>query len=266
VNGDIEIRGLGVTFDGASVLEGLDLRVGSGEFVALVGPNGAGKTTFLRALLGLVPHEGSVGIDGIQGGRNSRRRRARRVAFVAQRPVIPGSMRAFDYVMLGRTPHIGHLGREGRSDIGVAREIVEFLDLAPFAQRRLGTLSGGELQRVVLARALAQEPAVLLLDEPTSALDIGQGQRVLQLVDDIRRERALTVVSAMHDLSLAGQFADVVVLLNAGKVVASGPPESVLTAERIGEFYGANVHVVTDPHLGVIVAPTRSRSNGEDPT
>ncbi|MCC7078617.1 MAG: ABC transporter ATP-binding protein [Acidimicrobiia bacterium] len=260
---EIVIRNLSVRLGGTCVIDDLDLTVTGGHLSVLIGPNGAGKTTLLRAVLGLVPYEGEIELPGLSPAGGGRRELARLVAFVAQRPVIPEGMAVFDYVLLGRTPYIGYLGRERAADLEVTAEALELLDLGRFADRHLGSLSGGQLQRAVLARALAQEPSVLLLDEPTSALDIGQAQRVLELVDRIRRERGLTVLAAMHDLSLAGQFADALVLLNEGRTVAVGPPEAVLTADVIGEYYGATVHVFHDPDLGVVVAPAKTRRRPE---
>src|SRR3712207_5983642 len=138
-------------------------------------------------------------------------------------------MAVLDYVMLGRTPHISPLGRESAADLAVVDSVLRRLELLPFAGRMLSTLSGGERQRAFLARALAQEAPLLLLDEPTSALDIGHQQDVLELVDELRRDSALTVLATMHDLSVAGEYADRLVLMAGGRVVAAGPPREVLT-------------------------------------
>src|SRR4030095_8383432 len=148
------------------------------------------------------------------------------------------------YVLLGRTPYIAPLGRESRSDLHAVEEVLVLLDLRQFAARRLETLSGGERQRVFLARALAQGAPILLLDEPTSALDIGHQQEVLELVDRLRTERDLTVLATMHDLSTAGQYADRLVLLAGGRVVAAGPPREVLTEANLAKHYRVRVRVI----------------------
>jgi iron complex transport system ATP-binding protein len=167
-------------------------------------------------------------------------------------------MTVADYVTLGRTPYIPYLGMEGSRDLEVVSAVLERLELAPLADRPLGSLSGGEGQRAVLARALAQEAPVLLLDEPTAALDVGHQQQVLELVDELRRERGLTVLSAMHDLTLAGQFAEQLVLLDDGRTVASGPARAVLTEATIRRHYGASVRILVDADGGIAVLPTRT--------
>jgi iron complex transport system ATP-binding protein len=165
-----------------------------------------------------------------------------------------------DYVMLGRTPHIGYLGGEGRHDVESVQAALEKLDLLGLANRPLATLSGGEAQRAVLARALAQEAPILLLDEPTASLDIGHAIEVLEVVDDLRRGEKLTVITAVHDLTLAGRFADRLVLLAEGLVQADGPPDEVLTEEKLRAHYGAGIRVVQDVD-GPTVIPTRRQSD-----
>jgi iron complex transport system ATP-binding protein len=251
------IRGLSVAFGEARVLDGIDLVVGEGEWVGVIGPNGAGKTTLLRAIAGLVPADGSVEILGRDAARLDPAARARLVGLVPQRPVTPPTMRVVDYVLLGRTPHLGYLAREGRHDLAAVGEAVAALGLQRFSDRPLGELSGGELQRVVLARALAQASPVLLLDEPTSALDVGHQQQVLALVDRLRAEGGLTIVSAVHDLTLAAQFCDRLVLMSGGRVAANGAARTVLTESTIREHYGASVRILDDGAGGVVVIPIR---------
>jgi iron complex transport system ATP-binding protein len=230
-----------------------------GEWLCLIGPNGAGKSSLLRAVAGLVPATGVVNVAGMPLSIRDVKRRAALVAYVPQIPELPEEMTAFDYVLLGRNPYIGYFARESRHDVAVARAVLERLALTDFAARRLGDLSGGERQRLVVARALAQEAPILLLDEATSALDIGHQQQALELVDRLRREQGITVVSAMHDLTLAGLYADRLALMHQGHVVASGPPAHVLRAETLSEFYGASVTVHTDEQGTVVVIPRRSR-------
>ena len=165
-------------------------------------------------------------------------------------------MTVAEYVLLGRTPHLGYLARDGDGDREAAAEALHRLDLDSFAGRRLGTLSGGEQQRAVLARALAHQAPVLLLDEPTASLDIGRSQEVLELVDELRREQGLTVVATMHELTLAGQYADRLLLLDRGRVVASGEPREVLTEELVARHYGASVRI-QQVAGGLVVVPAR---------
>ncbi|QGG96177.1 ABC transporter ATP-binding protein [Actinomarinicola tropica] len=254
----IEIHDLSVSFGDFRAVDGLSADIAPGAWVGLIGPNGAGKSTLLRALLGLVAHDGRCTVDGHDARDLSRREVSRRLAFVPQSPSCPPDMAVADYVLLGRTPYIPHLGTESRHDVAVVADVLDRLDLTDFVGRRLGTLSGGELQRVVLARALAQQAPVLVLDEPTSALDIGHQQQVLELVEDLRHEAELTVISAMHDLTLAGQFADELLLMSNGRRIAMGPPTEVLTEHTIGEHYGASVRVLRDECGGIVVVPTRS--------
>jgi len=255
----VEVTGLGVVLGGAGILTGVDLSVAPGEWVTVIGPNGAGKSTLLRAVGGLLPASaGTVSLFGTPIARLGRRDRARLVATVAQSPTVPAGMAVLDYVLLGRTPYVPPLGRESAADLAVAYDVLDRLDLTGFASRALSTLSGGERQRVFLARALAQGAPLLLLDEPTSALDIGHQQEVLELVDQLRADDGLTVLATMHDLSVAGEYADRMVLMAAGAVVADGPPRAVLTDELLGRYYRARVRVIDGEH-GPLVVPVRAR-------
>ena len=255
----VAIQSLSVDLDRVPVLHAVSCAVSSGGWLALIGPNGAGKTTLLRAVVGLVPHRGTIRIDREDLGALRTRARARLIAYVPQIPVLPPDMTVEEYVLLGRTPHLGYLGSPGRHDRARAADAADRLDIARFAGRRLGSLSGGERQRTVLARALAQDPRVLLLDEPTSLLDIGHQQQVLELVDDLRRGQGVTVVSTLHDLTQASQYAGELVLLAQGRVEAAGDPAAVLTEELIARIYGARVTVGTDPGGHPVVTPVRER-------
>lgn len=234
----------------------------SGEWLGIIGPNGAGKSSLLRAIAGLVDHGGSISVDGQSLTALSDRDRAALVAYVPQEPLIPADMTTVEYVLLGRTPYISYFGSESREDLQIVADVIERLHLEPFADRLLGALSGGERQRIVLARALAQQAPVLLLDEPTSALDIGHQQQALELVTELRRQDGLTVISALHDLTLAAAYTDRLTMLDDGHVVAAGSAAEVLTAQRLSEVYHVNVTVDIDhdPATGaetVIVVPRR---------
>ncbi|HEX4746979.1 MAG TPA: ABC transporter ATP-binding protein [Gaiellaceae bacterium] len=240
----IELRGVTVELGGRPVVDRVDAAVADGEWLALIGPNGAGKTTLLRAIARLLPFDGEILLDGHVSTDLPRGELARLVAVVPQEPSTPPWMRVAEYVLLGRTPHLGPLAKEGRRDREAAARALARLDLLAFTERPLGTLSGGEKQRVVVARALAQEAPIVLLDEPTAALDIGHQQQALELLDGLREESGLTLVAAMHDLTLAAQYADRMVLLDAGRVVADGSPDEVLTEALIAEHYGAAIDIV----------------------
>ncbi|MGC8498653.1 MAG: ABC transporter ATP-binding protein [Acidimicrobiales bacterium] len=254
-----ELHDLVVSYDGVEALSGIDYALAEGSWLGLIGANGAGKSTLLRALARLVAYRGTVRVGGAEVAHLSRRRLAQQVAFVPQTPELPREMRAIDYVALGRTPYLGYFAVERPADRHAGHELLARLGLAALAERPVGALSGGEVQRLVLARALAQEAPVLLLDEPTSALDLGRRVEALELVDQLRAERGLTVVAAMHDLTLAGQFATEVALLDHGRLARTGTPDAVLTDAELGRYFGASVRVLRDDDGDLVVVPRRQR-------
>ena len=256
----------GIVFSGVfagyasrEVLHGIDATVASGEWLALIGPNGAGKSTLLKAAAGLVPASGNVSVDGVAINTMSRRRLAQTVAYVPQIPVIPAGTTVFEYVLLGRNPHIGYWRSEARDDIGVAAAEIDRLDLGMLSDRPIESLSGGERQRAVLARALAQRPAVLLLDEPTTGLDLGHQQQFLESVDELRAGLGISVIAAVHDLTLAAIYADRLMMLADGRIVAAGQADDVLTPDRVRRFYAADVTMLRDDAGHPVVVPQRSR-------
>jgi iron complex transport system ATP-binding protein len=254
----LTLRDVRVEYGGCAVVSSVDETLSAGEWLCLIGPNGAGKSSLLRALAGLVNFSGSVQLDGGEIRGLSARELARQVAFVPQEPVLPDDMSVTDYVMLGRNPYISTFGRESAHDRDIVAGLITELSLAVYARRMLGTLSGGERQRVVIARALAQEAPVLLLDEPTSALDLGHQQHALELVDRLCRAKNLIVVSAMHDLTLAGLYSDRLLLLHQGVGVARGSAREVLRSETLAEFYGVSARVIHEQDGTVVVVPQRS--------
>ena len=251
--------GITVELGKRTIVNGVSFEIAAGSWTCVIGPNGAGKTTLVHALAGLVLARGDVALWGRALAELTRRERARAIALVPQLPTIPEGVSVEHYVLLGRTPHLGFLGGESTHDREVADDAMERLDVGWARDRRLETLSGGELRRAVLARALAQEAPLVLLDEPTTGLDLGQQLRVLELVDELRREQGLTVLSTMHDLTLAGRFADRFVLLSGGRAVATGTRDEVLSTHVIAEHYGAAVRIVDDGDLGWAVVPISER-------
>jgi iron complex transport system ATP-binding protein len=249
---------LTVRYGATVALDGITGGVEGGEWLGLIGPNGAGKTTLLAAISRLVRYDGVMTIGGRRAATLGRRQLAQLIAYVPQRPVLPPDMTVSEYVLLGRTAHIGYLRSETAADRRVCAAAIGRLDLGMMSSRMLRAMSGGELQRVVLARALAQEAPVLLLDEPTSALDLGRRMDALELIDEVRRERSLSVLSAIHDLTLAGQFADRLLLLSAGRVAATGKPAEVLTDEVLADHFGAGVQVLTTDGGEIAVIARRS--------
>ena len=254
--GRLEVRGVGVTLGRARVLAGVDLVVEPGTWTAVVGPNGAGKSTLLRAMVGLVRHDGRILLDGADLGRADPRRRARQVGYAPQVPLLPDGITVRAYVQLGRTPYHSLLAGPRHADRAVVDEALARLDLTALAGRTLRTLSGGERQRAVLARALAQQPRLLLLDEPTAALDLGHAQQLLETIDGLRSAVGLTVVSTLHDLTFAGQYAGQVAMLVDGALVAAGTPRDVLTAATVATHYGVLADVEPSGD-GVRVVPVR---------
>ena len=247
-----------VALGGRRVVDGVSATVDAGEWLSLIGPNGAGKSSLLRAVAGLVPFEGRISVAGAAVRSLRRRELARRLAFVPQSPLLPPEIRVREYVLLGRTPYIGTFGIESAADFEAVERALARLDLAGLAERPLRTLSGGEQQRAVLARALAQEAPLLLLDEPTTSLDVGRQQQVLELVAQLR-DGELTVVSAMHELTLATQYGDRLLLLADGRCVADGTPAEVADEALLRRHYGADVRVVAERGVPVAVIPVRRR-------
>ena len=257
----IALENVTVVLGGRAVVDRIELSVAEGEWLALIGPNGAGKTTLLRAIARLIPFSGVIELHGRPTGTMQRTELSKLVAVVPQEPSTPPWMTVGEYVLLGRTPHLGRLAKEGKRDREAAARALARLDLLGFNGRRLGTLSGGEKQRAVVARALAQEASVVLLDEPTAALDIGHQQQALELLDTLRAESGLTLVAAMHDLTLAAHYADRMVLLDAGHVAADGTPPEVLTESLIARHYEATIRIVTmDGKITVVPSRAAARS------
>ena len=254
---NVTLTGISVAYDGENVVHGLDLSVESGEWLSLIGPNGAGKTTVLRAIARLVAFEGVIRIGEHTVRELGARELARRVAMLLQEPQMPAGMTVSQYVLLGRSPHLGYLGKEDARDRSIVADILRRMSLETFASRLLDHLSGGERQRAAIARALAQQAPVLLIDEPTASLDVGRQQAVLELIDELRKEQGLTVIAAMHELTLAGQYADRLALLVGGRLVAAGAPAKILTEPTIAEHYQAHVRVIPMNGSGNAVVPVR---------
>ena len=235
---------VGVRLGQATVLDDVSIGISAGEWIAIVGPNGAGKTTLLSVMAGLLGSSGTVSIDGHNLARLSPRQRARLLAYVPQQPEVPPGMSVNSYVLLSRTPHLSPLGVEGPRDFAIVEEVLDQLDLIGLGHRNLESLSGGELQRCHLARALAQSTPIVFLDEPTASLDLGHQQQALDLIERLRRERQITVVMTMHDLTLAAQYSDRIALLSDGRVVAEGSPSQVLESNHLSTLYRARVKVL----------------------
>lgn len=253
----LEVRSLSAGYRRRTVVSEVSATVDAGGWLGIIGPNGSGKSTLLKAIAGLVRHQGRVLVDGRPLAELHRRARARLIGYAPQIPQLPVGLTVTDYVLLGRTPHLGPLGKESPEDLRVVAGVLERLDLSRLADRQLATLSGGERQRAVLARALAQRAGVLLLDEPTTGLDVGHAQALLDLVDELRQELGTTVVMTLHDLTLAAQYAERLLLLDKGRVRAEGSPAEVLTPDILADRYTARVAVLNAPDGSPVVAPVR---------
>jgi iron complex transport system ATP-binding protein len=243
-------------------LRGFSLSVAAGEVVGLVGPNGSGKTTFIRAVTGAVkPLAGRITLGDDDVDSLSAADRARRAAVVPQNTVLPDAFTALEVVLMGRTPHLGFLQTEGAHDVEVAHRAMLATNTWDLAERPVGELSGGERQRVVFARALAQETPLLLLDEPTAHLDIGHQGAALDLVRRLCRDEGKGALAVVHDLTLAAQYCDRIVLLRDGEIVVQGDARSTLRQELLETVYGARVSVFAHPKTGLpVVAPLPDRS------
>jgi iron complex transport system ATP-binding protein len=254
----LEVGGLRVELGGHEVLAGVDVRVGAGEVVGLVGPNGAGKSTLLRAVTGTISRTaGDVRVLARPLEAFSRRDLARSVAVVQQLPEAPPALRVRDLVLLGRYPHLRLLARESTRDHAIVEEAMRRAGCVELADRTLGTLSGGQRRRAFIARALAQQPRLLLLDEPTSNLDARAQGEIFEVVRELAAA-GVGVLVVVHDLTLAATYCDRLVLLDGGRVVAAGVPSGVLTAEVIRNVYGERVAVIRHPVTGQpLVVPSR---------
>jgi iron complex transport system ATP-binding protein len=244
----LSIRNLTVSYAARRVLTNVSLEVAAGELVALIGPNGAGKSTFLRAVSGIAPFDaGEILLDGAPLARLSSQQRARRVAVVPQAASLPPAFTVWETVLLGRAPYLNFLGQTGQRDEAAARAALERVDALELAERRMGELSGGEQQRVLLARALAQDTPILLLDEPTTHLDLKYQFSLMDTVAQLACEHGVAVLAALHDLNLAARYAKRVALLVEGEIKALGSPEQALRADVISRAYGWQVDVIPHP-------------------
>jgi len=245
------IQSLTVGYGARTVLKDISLSVAKGEVMALIGPNGSGKTTLIRAVSGVLDLRlGQVLVDGKDVKHLSPAQRAARMAVVPQARNLPESFTVYQTVLLGRTPYLSWLGHPGEKDFARLEWALERTDTKMLADRLIGELSGGEQQRVLLARALAQDTPILLLDEPTAHLDINHQARLLNLVQELAREQSLAILMALHDLNLVALYADRVALLVNGSVAALGNPKEVLTPDTLALAYGIHLKVILHPDYG----------------
>jgi len=250
----LKVEGLSVSYGQRRVLHNVSLEVNSGEVTALIGPNGAGKSTLVRAVSGVIPLDsGKISSDDLSRHYDLRSlppmQRARHLAVVPQAVSLPPAFTVWETVLMGRTPYLNFLGQTSARDEQIVHLALQKVDALDLSERRVGELSGGEGQRVLLARALAQSTPILLLDEPTSNLDLHYQVSFMELVRGLARNDKLAVLIALHDLNLAARYADRVALLVAGEIKATGTPRQVLTPELISDAYHLTVQVVPHPFM-----------------
>ena len=248
----LDISNISLSFRDKLILSNVSLEVSAGEFFVIIGPNGAGKTSLLKVLSGLQKaQKGTVTIKDKNILNYRRRNLSQIMAIVPQHIEVRFPFTVADTVIMGRSPHLGILGMEGENDFHIAEEAMKFTDVSHLTDRKLFQLSGGELQRVIIARAICQQPEIILLDEPTTALDPSHQLKIMDLMEKFRREHGTTIIMVSHDLNLASMYGDRVLLLKSGRVVKTGDPKSVLNKELLEDSYGCRIQVDESPLGGV---------------
>jgi iron complex transport system ATP-binding protein len=243
--GFLEIKNLKSGYLDKPVIEDISFSIEKGEFMGIIGPNGAGKTTLLKTLTQIIrPMQGNILFEGRDIHRMGSFELAKRFAMVGQDLVSIFSFTVDEIVLMGRTPHIGVFGCERRQDLEIAQDMIRLTDLDGFKEKPINEMSAGERQRVLIARALTQQPQLLLLDEPTAHLDIGYQTEILDLVKSLKKKNDLTVICVLHDLNLASQYCDRILLLDKGKITGLGPPRDILKHEIIKKIF--NVTALVD--------------------
>lgn len=251
---ELEMQNVTLTYGHKVVVKDITFQIMPGEIVGLVGPNGCGKSTIIKALSRVIlPYSGRILLNGRDISAISRKDLSRLLGVVPQMPLLPSVFNAFEIVLMGRNPHLGLFQYEGPREMAIAWRAMEKTSTQHLAERRINELSGGEIQGVVIARVLAQETEAVLLDEPTANLDIGRQIEILGLIRSLCRENNMTVLMALHDLNLAAQYCDRLILLNKRRVHAEGIPKEVITPQNIEEVYGAESCVYAHPANGLPV-------------
>jgi iron complex transport system ATP-binding protein len=252
----LDTKNISLTLPNKLILKDVSIKVSAGEFFVIIGPNGAGKTSLLKILSGLQKaQEGSVIIKGKNLSAYTRRDLSKILAIVPQQVEVGFPFTVAETVIMGRTPHLGILGMEDKNDFHIAAEAMAFTDVSHLQDRKLFQLSGGELQRVIIARAICQQPEIILLDEPTTALDPAHQLKIMDLMEKFRREHGTTVIMVSHDLNLASMYGDRLLLLKDGKEVKTGTPKNVLNKTLLEESYGCQMQVDESP-LGQVARVT----------
>jgi iron complex transport system ATP-binding protein len=262
----LSLKNVTLGYDGRAVLSGVSLEVVPGEMLGIVGPNGCGKSTLIKGVTKVIPlADGDILLDDKSLLKLPQNEIARYIAVVPQSASLPEAFTAFEIVLMGRTPHMGFLQYEGQNDVDIAVKAMKLTDTFHLAGRRAGELSGGEKQRLTIARALAQQPEIILLDEPTSHLDINYQIETLGLISELCKRDGLAVLAALHDLNLAAQYCDRIIMLDKGCIFAEGSPCEVVTAFNVKQVYGADVCISSHPvnKLPVTLVTGNRNHNGD---
>ncbi len=244
----LTIQNLSAGYGHEQVLQDVSAIVMPGELVALIGPNGAGKSTLIKTISGILPiQSGSIHIDGSNLLKMDEQSRARLVSVIPQARNLPPAFTTREVVLMGRTPYVGWLGRVSHHDEEIVDRAMQRTDIAELANRRMDQLSGGEQQRVLVARAIAQDPRLLLLDEPTTHLDIQYQLSFLDIIVGLSHQDQMAILMAIHDLNLAARYADRIILMVKGEIIADGTPTEVLTEQLLSDAYHVRVSVQAQP-------------------
>ncbi|AEE95954.1 ABC transporter related protein [Mahella australiensis 50-1 BON] len=259
----LEARDLSCAYDQTTIIEHLDLAIERSSMVGILGPNGSGKTTLLRHIsAALKPRSGVVLLNGVDVFAMRRRMLARKIAYVPQSTAADFEFSAMDVVMMGRIPYMKGFQSESHADMSAVKQAMDMTGTWQFRDRSITELSGGELQRVMIARALAQQPEILMLDEPTAHLDLQFQMEILDLLRQLVDHHGLTVIVVLHDINLAVQFCDKVVFMQSGSIIADGRPQDVITEQLISDVYNVAVSIWHDEATGSIcIAPVRQASS-----
>lgn len=244
----LKVSNLTCGYDGRRILKGISFEVNKGDFLGIIGPNGAGKTTLFRAMTKILPIlEGKIIYDGKDLTKISNKELAKKVAVLPQILEIIFPFTVLEFVKMGRFPHLERFEKIKATDLEVVEKALEVTDVLPLKDRKINELSGGERQRVILAQSLAQEPQLLLLDEPTTHLDISHQVDILDVVRKLSKEKNLTIIAILHDLNLASEYCERLILLKEGKIFKAGTPQEVLTYQNIEDVYKTVVVVDKSP-------------------